>query len=153
MKKLILVVGLIAVLAGLPALAHSEGACKGSTQECLNKMASKLKHKGLVGIKGQWDEAIDGYRIESYLENGNAKASGVKIGDVLVAINGIRLSDEEGSNADKSNRMPGSEVKITVMRDGSEQTMNVVLVGLTEEQIAKSIGAHMLNHVQVAKAD
>jgi C-terminal processing protease CtpA/Prc len=116
-------------------------------------MASHLMNKGLVGVDGEWDDEAGGFRIASFLEGSLARSAGVRVGDLLVAINGIALGDDEQTKADNGNRKPGSDASIIVERSGRKHEMNVTLVGMTEEQIARYVGYHMLDHVEIAQAD
>ena len=152
MKRIVV---LAAILALTVAPAFAGGKCEASTQDCLNQMVKNMKNKGLIGVDGEMDEATGTFTITEYLEGSNAKSSGVKLGDVLVAVNGISLKDKEAYYADTPNRIPDAEAEITVLRDGEEKTLNVVLVGITEEQVTKYVGQHMIDHaeVQMAKAE
>ena len=153
MKKAIATLSVLVLLAGIPALAGEDHKCKAGTQGCLNKMAADMKNKGLVGVDGEWDEEAGGFRVASYIAGTHAEHAGVEINDLLVAINGITLSDEEKTKADRDNRTPGSEVSVTVLRDGKKKKMKVTLSALTEEQIARYVGGHMLDHAVVASND
>ena len=157
MKKTLILAVLVALVAtGAVWAGHGHEKCTAGTQECLNMMAKNLKQKGLVGVEGEWDEAIGGYRIDSFVEGANAKQSGIHAGDVMIAVNGIALNDKEASYADRQNRGPGKTAKITVLRGEEKVNVKVELVGMTEEQIARAVGGHMLQHAEgtaVAQAD
>jgi S1-C subfamily serine protease len=152
MKRIIVLAALLALVAA-PAFAGKK--CEAGTQDCLNQMVKNMKNKGLIGVDGEWDEATGTFTITEYIDGSNAKASGVHIGDQLVAVNGIALNDKEASYADYPNRTPGSVAEITVVRGGAKKHMKVELVGLTEEQTSKYVGQHMIEHaeVQMAKVD
>jgi len=152
MKKTIVIVAALVLLAGIPVLAGDHG-CKASTQNCLDKMAVDLTSRGLIGVDGEWEEESGGYRVESYISGTNAREAGVELGDLLVAINGIALSDEEKTEADRENRTPGSEVTVTVLREGKKKKMKVTLSALTREQAATYVGYHMMKHALVAEND
>jgi len=156
MKKLIAVIAVLALLALTPVFA-GEGyeKCTAGTQECLNKMATHLQHRGMVGVEGEWDDEIGGYRIASFIEGSQAQAAGIEAGDVLIAVNGIPLRDREGSKADSKNRTPGAHAEVTILHNGEKKTLGLELIGLSKQQIAAMIGEHMLQHaeVKVASAD
>jgi C-terminal processing protease CtpA/Prc len=153
MKRTLLILSLLLTLVALPALAGEGKKCTASTQDCLNKMVSHLKNKGLIGVDGEWDDSTGGFKIASFMEGTHAEAAGVRTGDVLVAINGIPLKDEEASMADRANRKPGAEVTITVSRDGEKHDMKVKMIALSEEQVATYVGQHMMEHAVIAQAD
>lgn len=149
MRKITVLLGLVALLS-LPAFA-GEG-CEAGTQACLDEMANYMAKKGLIGVDGEWTD--DGLVIGSFIDGTNAQAAGVRLGDVLIAINGISLSDKDAMKADSENRNPGSVAKITVLRNGEKKKMKVTLMGLSQEQIAKYVGKHLIeDHVKMAKAD
>ncbi len=155
-KSLVLLIALV-LMVSAPAVFAGKGhhKCNAPTQECLDKMVAKLKHKGMIGVEGEWDESIPGYKIATFLEGSNAKAAGIKPGDILVAVNGIKLGDKKASKADYENRKPGKVAKITVLRGDAKKSFKVKLMGLNETQIAQMIGEHMLDHAttKIAKAD
>lgn len=152
MKRIVLALALVALLAAPMAMA-GEGHCTAGTQECLDMMAKKLKNKGMMGIEGDWNEEEKTYTVNSFIDGMNAREAGLRLGDVLVAVNGIKLGDEEGYKKDLENRKPGKKVIATVLRNGEKVKLPVVLSGMNDEQIAKYIGMHMMDHVQMAKAD
>jgi predicted metalloprotease with PDZ domain len=153
MRKSLTILSLLTLLAAAPAWAGEGHKCTAGTQECLDMMANQLKHKGLVGVDGEWDDAAGAFKVETFLEGSGAEAAGVHLGDRLVAINGIPLADAEASKADAANRKPGAEASITVMRDGKKLDMEVTLIGLSDQQIAMYAGQHMLDHAVIAQAD
>lgn len=143
----------LVLLGGIPALAGGGHGCKAGTQDCLDKMAADMKGKGLIGVDGEWDEVAEGFRVESLIPGTNAEHAGVRIGDVLMAVNGIPLKEEAATKADRENRRPGANVSIVVLREGERKMMNVTLSAMTEEQMARYVGAHMLEHAVVARND
>ena len=153
MSRKLLILSVLATLIALPAAAGEGKKCTASTQDCLNKMVSHLKNKGLVGVDGEWDEVRGGFRIDSFLEGSRAPQAGVRAGDLLLAINGIALSDEKASMADRANRKPGATVSITVSRDGGKHDMQVTMISMSDEQIAMYVGRHMFEHAVIAQAD
>ena len=104
MKRAITILSLLVFVVTVPAIAGEGHKCTASTQECLNKMVAHLQNKGLVGVDGEWDDEIGGFKIATFLDGSQAEAAGVRAGDVLVAINGIALNDEDATMADRANR-------------------------------------------------
>lgn len=115
-------------------------------RQTLQSMADDFRRRGMIGLDGDWDDSVNGYRVKTFVEGTNAEASGVLRGDALTKINGISLTDREGTEADAANRVPGREVTITVLRDGAERTMNVTLVPVPEKVMAEEIGRFVLNN-------
>jgi ketosteroid isomerase-like protein len=109
-------------------------------------MVQNLKERAYIGLDGEWDEALSGYRVNGFAGGSHAEEAGVLAGDVLVKVNGIPLTDQQGSAKDAPNRVPGREAAITVLRDGAEKTMNVKLMGATRDIVADTIGEYVLDN-------
>ena len=151
MKKMSIAIIIALIALSFPLMAgESHDKCTAGTQECLDKMASNLKHRGLIGLEGEGTD--EGYVVQKLIEGANAGAAGLKVGDVLVAVNGIALTDKEAAYADSKNRKPGKVAQVTVLRGGEKLTMPVELVGTSEQQIAQAIGGHMVDHAEMTVA-
>jgi ketosteroid isomerase-like protein len=123
-----------AEVAGVPQNeAESSRKCEHDAEVCVEKMAAYLREKGVIGLDGNWENDTGGYRVKSYAEGTTAKSAGVLPGDLLVKVNGIPLADQEAYAKDGA-----------VLRDGSEHTMDITFMPITEQMIAEEIGRHML---------
>lgn len=142
----------LAALLVAPALA-GDGRCPATAHECLSYMIENLKKQGMIGIEGEWDDDYSSIEIHKFFEHMNAREAGLRLGDKLVAINGILLSDRTKLREDSVNRTPGKIVPITVVRNGEKIKLKVTLGAMNREQMAMVIGTHMMEHVTVAKAD
>jgi len=155
MRKLTLIL-VVALAVGTVAVAGEYKCSKGvadDTQNCLNMMAAKLENKGWVGL--HLDQTEDGaYKIEMVVEESPAEAAGFKVGDKLVALNGVRFGDanEEALTKEWENMKPGKEVSYTVSRGIKEMDISVTLAQLPDEVLAQWVGQHMLEHASVAQA-
>ena len=78
-------------------------------------------------LTGPGDEANDGLRIGTILENGPAAKSGVKVGDVLVAINDEQVHDFQSFGPTMSLHQPGEKVTLRLRREGKYLDVPVVL--------------------------
>ena len=58
---------------------------------------------------------------------GPAAAAGLRVGDVIVAVDGRKIADPDDVAAAIQDRHPGESVKVEVQRDGSSQTLDVTL--------------------------
>jgi len=65
-----------------------------------------------------------------------AAKAGIKSGDVVTAVNGTVIKDARELSRRISLIKPGTAVKLTIMRDGREQTIEVTLTKLPEDRIA-----------------
>lgn len=78
------------------------------------------KYVGIGFVVGA-DKATGAIRVESVMNNSPAKESGVKKGDLVVAVNGKKYSYMEMDIAVKNIRGPeNTSVKITFLRDGKK---------------------------------
>ena len=133
----------LVVLVAVPLIAGDEQRCKASTQDCLNYMHANLEHRGWVGI--EYDEEND--KVLRVIEGSPAEKAGFRKGDVMVAMNGVDISEE---NADALKKMkyeqmkPGNKVTYTVARAGMKKNIEVTLAAVPDEIIAQWVGKHML---------
>jgi S1-C subfamily serine protease len=144
----------VALVAAAPVLA-GEGGCKGSAQDCLNKMAAELAARGWVGLELEYndDEAMVVSRV---VPDSPGQQAGFQTGDVLVALNGVEFGEENAESLKKIKYQmtPGKEVTYTVARHGHKKDLPVTLAEMPDEILAQWIGGHMLEgHVTVASAD
>lgn len=153
LRKMLLVALILALSAVLPAVA-GEGGCTAGTQECLDYMADKMRNKGYVGVRLEANETTGGYTVTSIYANSPAERAGFEVGDVLISLNGIKLAKEnhEALSAEKQKMTPGSMATYSILRNGGEQKIDVTLEKIPEDVLAEWIGAHMLDHAEVALA-
>lgn len=158
MKKLWIALLAAGLLTGI-AFA-GEGKCSADTQTCLNMMAQNLKNKGWVGIELDQDEESGKMTVTRVVPESPAEAAGMQKGDVLLAMNGIELSEE---NKDKTyaamkKMKPGKQVTYTVDRagcchkKGGEAQVAVTLGEIPDTLMAEWLGRHMLDHAVIEVA-
>ncbi len=82
---------------------------------------------GYLGVEGGTDPA-GGVRIDGFKEAGKAKASGLKVGDRIIAVNGKKVEDEEEFGNLMVKTLSGETITLRVDRDGEEQEIKVKLV-------------------------
>jgi predicted metalloprotease with PDZ domain len=155
--------GMVAVflfVVAAPALAgggaHAAGGsgakCTQATQVCLNHWA-KSKDMPWAGLSYDKTET-GGMTVKSVTPNSPAATAGIQPGDVLVAINGAKITDKEAIKKAKSEMKVGSAVQYTISRGGAEQQLAVTMAAMPPEVFASVVGSHMLeNHVPTALAD
>lgn len=91
--------------------------------------------------------------VKTVTPGGPAEKAGLKAGDVIVAMNGVKFSDEEGMKKEKAKGdwKPGQQLTYTVRRDGAENPVVVTLGTMPEEVFATMVGLHMIeNHMHAA---
>ena len=80
-------------------------------------------------MPGSYTEEEPGIPVGSVSANSGAEEAGVLAGDRLVRWDGQKLTDMEGWMELLAQHEPGDEVKVGVMRDGEEITLDVTLKG------------------------
>jgi C-terminal processing protease CtpA/Prc len=139
----------LVALVAVPLMAGDGKKCSHSTQECLDYMAKKMADRGWVGI--EYDE--EKMAVSKVIAESPAEAAGFKKGDVMVAINGIAMKDENSAKLKKVSWQPGDQVTYTVVRSGTKKDLNVTLGKLPETVLAQWVGNHMVkDHVSTQVA-
>ena len=149
-RKLVILVAVVIFAIGM-ALAGEGYKCTASTQECLDKMAAKMQKSGFVGVELETDEATGGYEITRIIPGSPAEESGLEAGDVLIALNGARIGEDNHKAVKKAKKdwAPGQEITYTIQRGGSDREVNLTLAPMPADVLAKWIGQHMMDHAQV----
>ncbi len=157
MKKTIAILAILAMVAlTAPVLAGEGHKCTAGTQECLDMMAAKLASKGWVGIeldKTEKGELV----ITKVIKHSPAQEAGLKEGDILLAMNGLSLTDESEENQKKLEKTwgsfkPGNDVAYKIDRGGKKTKANITLGQMPEELVASYVGRHMMEHATTAVA-
>lgn len=86
------------------------------------KIASEMKLSSLNGVY-----------ITEVLKGSAADKAGVKEGDVLVAIDSVRLTNAASVQENINKFHPGDKAVLTVIRDGKEKKLDVTFKGTAEE--------------------
>lgn len=94
-------------------------------------------HRGMLGIKIQnitddTAKALDlkekiGVIVSNVQAGSSAAKAGIKRGDIITAINGEKMEDNNVLRNKVAGTLPGTEIKVTVMRDGKEQELTAKL--------------------------
>jgi S1-C subfamily serine protease len=148
-RRLLTPLAVVLAMALVPALAGEYGKkCTASTQECLDKMAGKLKSTGWIGVELDKEKVPGQYLVTRIFPGSPAEASGIQEGDVLYALNGIVISDEnkEALHKAKKDWAPGQKVTYTIKRGGQEKQVALALAPMPADVIARYVGEHMLEH-------
>ena len=93
---------------------------------------------GIQGVNEDMKEAFGlkdtkGVLINEVKRGSAAEKAGIKRDDIILAINGETIDDTNALRNKVAGTMPGTEIKLKVMRDGKEQEMPVVLDELNSE--------------------
>lgn len=143
--KRFLIVATLGLFAAMPADA-GEG-CSGTTQDCLDYMATQLKESGWVGVEMEVLET-GGWSITKVVEGSPAQDAGIQPGDVLVAINDIELNEanHEKVKAARAEWTPGTSVTWSMNRDSNDRSVAITLAPMPADVLASYIGKHMIEH-------
>jgi S1-C subfamily serine protease len=98
-------------------------------------------HRGQLGVTVQGVTSdiarslgmkdVRGALVSSVAPDSPAERAGVKRGDVVLALNGTPVSDGNSLRNEVARTKPGSTVKLTVRRNGADETLSVTLGELT----------------------
>ena len=151
MKKLCVLLSAACLLVAAPVLAGGGEKCSFDTQTCLNHWAA-MKDAGWVGL--EYDKSQEGVvKVKAVTHDSPAEAAGFMAGDVLVSLNGAKMSDKEAMKKAKGAWKVGQAVTYMVQRAGTEKQIAVTLGKTPENVFSSMLGSHMLeNHAAVATA-
>ena len=155
-RRLVLPMLACAVLAAAPVVAgESYKKCTMPLQECINRMSESLKNSGWVGIEYDNTTVTEGgFRILKVIDGSPAKKSGLMPGDILFALNGVRIAQEKNDALAKARKewKPGQTVTYTVKRDGVDREITLTLAPWPADVMARWIGEHMKEHEAAERA-
>ena len=125
---------------------HAHKKCDEGTEKCLNAMVEKTRSRGWLGI--ETEKSDYGYQITRVVEGSPAATYGLQEGDILVALNGIALSEDNKEKLMKAKKSlgPGVQAKYTVKRAGGKAQVAVTLGTVPAEVMAEWVGKHMIEH-------
>ena len=69
--------------------------------------------------------SFDGVYITEVLKGSTADQAGVKTGDVLIAVDSVKVRNASSVQEAVNNYRPGDKAELTVIRDGKEKVLNV----------------------------
>ncbi len=81
-------------------------------------------------------EGGQGILVAQVSEDSPAQKAGLRQGDVIVAYRGKKVTDVGGFRNQVSLTPPGSEVELTILRDGKRKTLSVTIGRLTKDKLA-----------------
>jgi C-terminal processing protease CtpA/Prc len=119
--------------------------CKATAEECRQHMTAMMRGRGWAGLELAMDENGESLRVSRVEPGSPAMASGFREGDVLVALNGVRLDREnqEKVYSAKDKLVVGTRVTYTVERDGAKLDLPVTLAQMPDDVLTAWIHRHM----------
>jgi putative serine protease PepD len=85
----------------------------------------------VIGANVQGTENLDGARVESISAGSPASRSDLKVGDLIVKVDGKPVTGSIDVVVAVRAHQPGEKVRLTVRRDGKEQEISVGLAAKT----------------------
>jgi len=85
--------------------------------------------RALIGIQSGDPKKTGGVEITAITAGGGAEKAGVKVGDVLLSIDGKKLDADVGVRDLTAGKRPGEIVKMALLRDKKELELRVLLTG------------------------
>ena len=155
-RRFLAAIALYGTLAGAPIVAgNSSKKCTMPLKECVDRMSSSLKTTGWVGI--EFDNSIvsnGGYKVLKVIPGSPAEKAGLQPGDVLYALNGVRIAEENYAALAKARKewTPGQSVTYTIKREGVDREIALTLAPMPADVMARWIGEHMKEHEAAERA-
>ncbi len=148
----------LVAFASFPAAAGESKSekkrCTYPVEECLAYMAKKMRTSGFVGVELDVDEETGTYTVQGVIAGTPAEEAGIQPGDVLYALNGVRINKENQEALKKTHKswMPGQSITYTIRRDGQDREITLTLAPMPADVMARWIGIHMLEHADEVSA-
>jgi C-terminal processing protease CtpA/Prc len=144
-----------AVVASPTAAGDHPMKCTMPLQECIDRMSESLKTTGWVGI--EFDNSVvseGGYKIYKVIQGSPAEKAGLQPGDILYALNGVRLAKDNSAALDKVRKewKPGQSVTYTIKREGVDREITLTLAPMPADVMARWIGEHLKEHEAAERA-
>jgi len=134
---------LVALMLAPVAVAQERERCDADLESCLNWMAKFYANRGWSGL--ELDDST--YVISGLFPGSPAASSGIQVGDQLVAVNGLDISDTnniEQLMELQQQMTPGATRTYTLKRDGKRRNYDFKLVAMPFETVARMVGMHLL---------
>ena len=147
---------LLAALFALPfsATAGEKLELCYEVKDQLRAAISHMQKVGWVGIEMEPNE--DGtLTLTRIVPESPAERAGLRAGDVLVAREGVRYSEENGEKISREHKKsrPGDKVVFTVRRGSREIALTVELGQLPKQVISQWIGSWVIESVEIELAE
>jgi predicted metalloprotease with PDZ domain len=128
--------------------------CTATAEECRQHMTEMFRDRGWVGLELDRDEEGRAVRVSRVEPGSPASAAGFQVGDELVALNGVKLGEENQHKvyAAKDKLVVGARVTYTVDRGGVKLDLPVTLAQMPQDVLAAWIDRHMASDHSSATA-
>jgi len=154
-RRILIAIAVCGAVAVAPIAAGDyTRKCPMPLQECLDRMSSSLKRTGWVGIEYDNETVCNGgYKVMKVVPGSPAEKGGLQPGDVLYALNGVRIADNSAALAKaRKEWKPGQSVTYTIRREGVDREIALTLAPMPADVMARWIGEHMKEHEAAERA-
>jgi len=83
--------------------------------------------RGYLGVVPKDRDEGNGVVVDEIVDDGPAKAAGLRTGDVIVALDGEEIDDSDGLHEFLAETEPGQTIEVRVLREGKPQEFSVEL--------------------------
>ncbi|MDJ0839888.1 MAG: PDZ domain-containing protein [Acidobacteriota bacterium] len=146
MKRVVVCFLVVMSFAAIAGEGHEYKKCTASADECTAKFkewAAKTTYSG-IWAEGLFSE--EQVTVKEVAPESPAAEAGIKAGDVLVAINGVKLDgiSEEAWKEHRASIKAGAKVWYKINRGGDYKKFAVVVTAMPMEIAAKKLGKHLM---------
>ena len=140
MKRIIplLVLAFVLILSTAAFAGGEKCARDAKAASAHHDRKAELAAHGWLGLKTAKEDS-GGYRVTAVTEGSPAAQAGFRTGDVLLALNGVALTDanHEAVHKAKGECAVGKQVAYKVRRDGAEKTITATLAPVPDAVLAE----------------
>lgn len=109
---------------------HEEKAARETPAKEEKQQPTREQPAVWLGFNGE--ETDEGFEVTIFNKNSPAKKAGLKIGDIVVKFNGEEVSTAVEIVEKEMPLKPGDKATLTLLRDGAEMTLELVMEGRPE---------------------
>jgi len=127
------------------ARAADRPPCSPDDRECIESLAARLKASGWVGVVLEREKPTDDFTVSTVIPDSPAEKAGIRPGDILVAINGVKVSEikDERLSSTCKDRKPGDSVTYTIRRDDADRELNMTLAPMPAKVLARYLALYL----------
>ena len=139
-----------AAMAGCGEAAGHE--CGMKAEKCAEHMKQMAETHGWLGVGFDMDDEA-GLTINKVWSGSPAEQAGFQVGDRLVSVNGVEISDKKMEKVHEQmwNAKIGDRATYVVARGSNTFTLEATLSKMPEEILSERINEHMKEGHQIAK--